>query len=46
MESKCCDGFDYKSKQNSHFHNELLKKREHIRFKMVGIPENPSEAAA
>ena len=38
--------FDYKSKQNANFHNELLYKRKHIRFEMVGAPKNPVEAAA
>ena len=38
--------FDYKSKHNANFHNELLKKRKHIRFEMVGAPKNPFEAAA
>ena len=53
FKSKCLEcspnvemDFDYKSKHNANFHNDLLKKCKQIRFEMVGAPKNPFEAAA
>jgi hypothetical protein len=38
--------FDYRSKHNSRFHQDMIKRRKHIRYEVVGAPRNPFDAAA
>jgi hypothetical protein len=38
--------FDHRSKHNLRFHQDMVKRRQHIRYQVVGAPRNPFEAAA
>lgn len=38
--------FDHRNKHNLRFHQDMIKKREHIRYQVVGAPRNPFEAAS
>jgi hypothetical protein len=38
--------FDHRSKHNLRFHQDMIKRRQYIRYQVVGAPRNPFEAAA
>ena len=37
---------DHRNKHNLCFHQDMIKKRKHIRYQVVGAPRNPFEAAS
>ena len=38
--------FDHRNKHNLRFYQDMIKKRKHIRYQVVGAPRNPFEAVS